>query len=402
MEFFLSQSKNAKKLIFILRELIKKIIFRTLKLSYSLFNKTKILIIPPTILDGSFGDDLMVFTVMNKYKNEAKVIYSEIYEGEKSYFKEFSNIEFKTWKEKLNFYQFSKIIILGADNMTGSYGESKPLFKLSLIEKGRFYNIDCKIISFSLSKTLIKNVNDKFLKIAPYTKAYLRDPDSYQRAKNLFDFKKITLAADIGLLCPSLESNDLKFNQWIVDQKIKNRGILAFCPNALQAKKIGLDKYLKLFSDFLSSIIRENKVAVMFLYHDIRKQCDFLSDRDISKMLKDLVGVPELSFYPEGIENGLQMKPYIKESEVVISGRMHFGISGYSFGKPLFGIAYEDKFSGLQKHFGLDLMESLVGYENLENLLEKFELFYRNKESNTETVLKNRSKVLNLACLNFE
>lgn len=374
-----------------------KIIFKN---EFKTKNK-KILLIPPTFLNGSFGDELMVVAFLNQFNNDVVDLFENKIKIRNDLFSNFK-LNYVPWSKKVNFKDYKSIYILGADNMTGAYNTEHPLFKLDILNHGNQLNLKTAILGFSVNENMNEKIIQKMQSLLPKTQYYLREPVSYGRAEKFLPNDNIKQVADLAFLCPSHENHDSKYLNWI--SKIKaNQKIIAVCPNAIQAQHVGLEKYINDLIFLLTSASKNENVAFVFLYHDIRIQCnEKYSDLHLSQMLYEKLKNISPSFFTPNIKNGVELKSYLKHVHITFTGRMHFGISGYSLKKPMFGLAYEGKFSGLQKLFGINPHGSLVSDLNeIQNYSEQFSNFITNYEENKKLIDSNYDKVIEFSLQNF-
>ena len=63
--------------------------------------KRGFLLIPPTELDGSFGDELMVVSFVNNFKNESITLYEPKIIVREDLFKDYKNVSYLKWGESL-------------------------------------------------------------------------------------------------------------------------------------------------------------------------------------------------------------------------------------------------------------------------------------------------------------
>ena len=361
-----------------------------------------VFLISPATLDGSFGDELMVVSFLEANKNKPVTLFCRETLYRNDLFKKYSNLIFLSWNEKINYSLYSEFVLIGADNLTGTYGDSNPIFKFEILKKANRKNINTKIVGFSLKKGISDNIKSHMQKLIPNTVFNLRDIDSFNRAKLFLGEDKVNLVSDLAFLCP-YEKDKISdsYREWIDLQRSRKKIVIGVCPNTIQAINIGKERYIEGFAKSLKAANENKNLSFVFLYHDLRKFCDGLSDRDISKNIFDLFDEKENVFFEPNLINGLMLKPYLEFIDFTLTGRMHFGISGYSLGKPMLGITYEDKFSGLQKMFQIDLKSSLVSYTKLEDLSDVLGLFLVSFEEFKANTLKNLDKTKKMSQSNF-
>ncbi len=384
---------------------MKKII-RILRAFYidlrSTFTKSKnrhILLVPPAILSGSFGDELMLIAFLEAHKNVPVTLYTAIQIERKDLFENYPNLKQADWRVIPKYYEYTEAYIMGADVLSGSesYGLERPLFKINLLKKANQYGLQTKILGFSLSEDIHPKIAQAFRELLPQTSFYLREKDSYDRAAKFLPKANIHLVADMAFSCPLVPNTDEGFQNWMQVQKAAERLVIAVCPNSIQARKTGVDQYLEDFDQLLQYAENQKKISWLFLYHDIREN---ISDKDLAENLHQRR--PKNSYFTANIRNGIELKSYLQHIDFTISGRMHFGISGYSLSKPMLGITYEGKFSGLQKLFGLDAERTLIfDYQNLMKDKASLDYFLTKLDGIKTTVENNHDHVLQLSKNNF-
>lgn len=374
-------------------------------LSYSDRPKSdnRIMLIPPTPLDGSFGDELMVVTFLEHFKDFEVDLYESRVNRRPDLFKPY-RVNYIQWKKPIDWTKYIGAFILGADNMTGAYGTAAPIYKMSLLHIANTYSIPTKILGFSINENMNKEVKEAMQALLPKTRFFLREAVSYERAKDFLPGDCIKLVSDLAFLCPAHDTVDKEYSKWINQQKNDQRILFALCPNAIQADKVGLANYLEGLKSIIEYASMDHKLSCVLLYHDVRKHCENkYSDKDLARMLYDKLQQTLPCFTNLNIENGVKLKSYLKDIDFTLTGRMHFGISGYSLKKPMLGLAYEGKFSGLQTLFGLDPAKTLIN--DLHNLTAYSQLtsdFISNLEVNRKSVENHYSEVIGYSKSNFE
>jgi polysaccharide pyruvyl transferase WcaK-like protein len=212
------------------------------------------------------------------------------------------------------------------------------------------------------------------LSVSKFTILNLRDAASYSRLSFIPE-DRLRLTSDIAFLCPSLEVADQEYESWYKKQKQQQNRIVAVCPNAIQANRMGLDKYISDFGYLINKFEEQKHFSFLFLYHDLRPQCSGKNDENISHLLYNIFKGIAPCFFPSNINNGLQLKSYLQKIDFTIAGRMHFGIAGLSYKKPMYGIDYQDKFEGLLKFFDVNPDYYMVDYNKISSKEKNIEQF---------------------------
>lgn len=256
------------------------------------------------------------------------------------------------------------------------------------------------VSAFSISNETKPYAFKELDAIRKITKLTLRDNSSLERMQALFPSEKFGLSCDIAFNCPTPPVSGIKdstFINWKSEQSSSLRKVIAICPNAIQAKKLGIDTYISHFCEILDRFCDPIQYSFLFLYHDIRPQCAVGSDKDISRLLHEQFDKKTHSYYADSISNGVDLKSYMIDSYFTVTGRMHFGISGITLGAPMFGIEYQNKFSGLQKLFEVNPDISLIDYTRIPEQIDRTSDFLLHLEDFRRSVAKNIDPIVNLS-----
>lgn len=368
----------------------------------------KILVLPAANLNGGFGEDIMITSFMNNFANGTPVCILNGYKIIREDYKTINkNIEFiDGFDDRVNFLKLlflikncSLVYVIGADIMDGTYRVHNSINRLRVIELAHRIGVKAQISGFSVSKNILPVVKAKFIKVAKEVRLKIRDVESYVRMKDFIPAEQLILTNDIAFICPdvpaSYQSNTYEdYKSWVAAVKASGKSIIGVCPNAIQAKKIGFEHYLSGFKQLLEGFLAVGEYAFVFLYHDIRPICDEASDSTISRILNEYFGAQSVDcFYTDQIRNGVELKGYVSLVDFTITGRMHLGISGLTFSKPMFGVSYANKFEGMVKLFDVDPDSCLIDYDKLGESEEKIRLFTKNFASIENSVKNNIQKV---------
>lgn len=322
------------------------------------------ILIPAGALNGGFGDDIMTASFINAYKGNI-IIVSNV-EGEKDYL---NNKKIKKIIPSKYYYPFTSILkhmhltsdiyIIGADILDGVYENNKNRFRI--MHLANKMGIKVHLTGFSIRNSPSDYFLREITSISKFVAIRLRDTESLKRACLFLPNIKIEETTDIAFGCPLIkEVLNESLIKWVTQNRKEGRKVIAYCPNTIQANKIGLSNYIEGQARLLDCFINHG-CAVLFLYHDLRKYTLNISDKELSKMICYRIQSNKVIFI-DGITDGVRIKNYINLSDFTVTGRMHFGISGYTLGKPMFGICYYNKFEGVQQMFDISCKDSLVEY----------------------------------------
>lgn len=161
---------------------------------------------------------------------------------------------------------------------------------------------------------------------------------------------------------------------------------------------MGLVEYLRCQLLLLKEFSKQN-CSILFLYHDLRKYALGINDKELSKMVSFYF--QENGMFCDNITDGYLMKNYINLADFTVTGRMHFGISGYTLNKPMFGCCYYNKFEGVQDLFGIKPENSLVDYDKIPENLFRVTDFLEFLQTYQACIKRNLSSVQNCAQKNI-
>jgi polysaccharide pyruvyl transferase WcaK-like protein len=351
-----------------------------------------ILLVPADDLIGGFGDDVMVMSFIENFGQGRPIsIFTQKKIIRNDYLSNYGNITYIEGFKERNYFHFAKVLkehslvyILGADIMDGSYGYYSSIDRIRMLRLAEKIGVKNEISGFSVSNNILPTVQKELIKVSKHTIIKARDIDSYNRLNAFLPSERLLLTNDIAFICPDVPSTyrgDIFDNylEWSVDVKDKSGMIIGFCSNSIQAKKMGLDNYLKSMIDLISKFLKRRDFSIVFLYHDTRPLCDLETDKTISeKLYKHFVKNNVNCFFPSGISNGVELKGYLHQVDFTLTGRMHLGISGITSSKPMFGVCYANKFEGMVRLFGINPEFCLIEYNDLTHSEEIIDGFINN------------------------
>lgn len=395
---------------------MKKLILKLIAWSDSLISmmlahllskgKDGILLLPAADLNGGFGEDIMVGSFLKAFnKHKLDLIVSNAYD--KDYLKD--NKQYPILLDKLYLTKlvllmrkYSELHVIGADIMDG-FHKGAGTIRFKSLDLAYRMGLKINLTGLSVRKSFPPKTKKMFLKYSTYGFVKARDIDSYDRLQKFIPTDKLMLVSDLAFLCPDNNQTPSSFEKtksWIEIKKNAGKTIVAFCPNSIQMQKLGKDVYFKMTKHMIKILVT-NDCSVVLLYHDLRRYALDTSDKDISKELYAELNNNDL-LYVDDIPDGITLKKYLSLVDFTFTGRMHFGISGYVCGKPMFGISYLNKFEGLQKMFGLKSKETLLDYSNIVNETETIKHFIQNNTTISLTANKNFAQLKKLAEGNFK
>lgn len=364
----------------------------------------KFLLVPAASINGGFGEDIMVGGFLNGCNLPVTILSTEI--ECRGYLKKHKNVSystlltsrFKYLRILTLFGQHTDLYIIGADILDGIYTSNKLRF--NLIDLAHRMGLRVHITSFSVREKSSSYFIKQIQRISSYVQINARDIESQKRLQVMLPNVDVRLVPDIAFLCDNPSPNDELMEKWSNEQRKLGHPVIAYCPNTIQAKKMGLNKYIEGQIELLHEF-KKHKCAIMFMYHDLRKYALSLSDKDLSRIVYLSFNDTD-SVFIDNIPDGYELKKYIAFADFTVTGRMHFGISGYTLGLPMFGISYYGKFEGLQKILGVDSQSSLLDYNSLRDCEVIINKFMSELEINNKNLDGNINYIIKKAKTNIE
>lgn len=301
------------------------------------------------------------------------------------------------------------VIVLGGDIFTEDYSKLFPLFKLfqlySLKKLGKkIYMLSQTIGPFHSWR---ENVAIYFLR--KFDKIYTRERISFEYLHK-FKLTNLCLSSDLAFLPLFKEENSDKIPIEI------NKPYIVVVPSEIIWKYSKIKDYEKSrveYIEFLSKILVEimrrfesyNLVILPFVLSPEMAD-DRLAGRDlIISLLRKGISEEKIFFIKDSLLP-YQARSILRNSEFVLTGRMHAAISSLTVNIPFLAISYSRKFWGIiGDYFNLkQLIVDIRNYENYDDLyiasLERLEFIFSNvqflKEIMYGKVIEMQQKVFDM------
>ena len=327
-----------------------------------------ILIRIPSYSKGNIGDEALISTIKNVFKEHNLIIPAS--------------------EQEINSIHLDTIdfLIYFGNDCIAYYGISTNIIKKCLDNNKKVY-----VINTSWGNNYKKD-NYNFIKSISNDhnfQIFMRDKYSYELIQKVIGFyNKPILTADLAFLCKKNINNKIQdLENWITKSKKPIIGI-----NTHNDFK----EYNNIVKRGLIEFINQNKDTYRFLFipHDSRKK-EYEDLQLLFKNCNDIDGYTTKYLDPE-YEKYITSKLFS-----VITGRMHLAILTIPNNIPTIGISYNGfKAKGSFEHFGL---EDLVIEPNDINLIkEKVKYIEDNYKTLQDTIEQNKTNVDKLIynCLN--
>jgi polysaccharide pyruvyl transferase WcaK-like protein len=328
-----------------------------------------VLVLPP-YSPGSFGDEAVLTSVVNQLvKKGMKKVDLILYKasddwglaGVSGTFNMEDFFDFGAWRIQFRFAlvvsRYQNFYVLGTDMMDGYYGASLSLQRIRLAELAAMAGTPTRIVGFSFNANPDPLCVQALKNLPGEVQMFGRDPVSHERLTQFLQ-RPIQASADVAfLLNPEYETDLVReVVQWARKEKGDQRLVIGISANYVLLERIKGLTYEQLVQAYANTLVELYKtyerISFLFIPHDIRGE---INDADIAKGIIDAVPA-EISAHcfivPTPCRPG-EVKGFVPELDIVLSGRMHLAIACLGQGIPVACMVYQDKFEGLFRLFEL-------------------------------------------------
>lgn len=258
---------------------------------------------------------------------------------------------------------FSHFYVWGADILDGSQGLRIALPRLRLASLAVAAGLRASVCSFSLNASPAPAVIAAFKRLDHRVALYCRDEISQSRLNERLTAERAALSADVAfLLAPDRESSlSRKAAAWIDAQRQSGRVIIGLNINDMLCYYFPdlspgalVDQYVAIF-EHLSRIVPN--IAIVHVPHNIHPNETMHGTDDFQLAQAFEQRLPTSlrghTFMLPRTVRATEIRAICGLCDFLFSGRMHLTIASLAQGTPVFGVAYQGKFEGLFRHFGI-------------------------------------------------
>ncbi|MCE2572205.1 polysaccharide pyruvyl transferase family protein [Motilimonas eburnea] len=275
----------------------------------------------------------------------------------------------------------TQYVFTGADVVDGKYGARFVCQALSFAQFAVIQQKSAIITGFSFNTRPRQIIINALNRLSKAVAIHVRDPDSLQRFQHVCQHPANLVAdtafsmAKAKLLPPEVEdwlAKVAKQNQLPVGININRHAFKA------AVKRLGQQAFVDQVAAQLQNLAQHHPLAYCFIVHDYKAQA---GDVELLTELEQCLqqGLPQgLQQADSGITSLLLMshqpaeiKAVCAKLSLVISARMHLAIASLGAGTPVLVVDYQDKFTGLLRHFELNEQAILSPDEFLSPKLQQ-------------------------------
>lgn len=250
--------------------------------------------------------------------------------------------------------RFDALVVVGADVMDGYYSVDLSREMLVTADLAARAGMRSIVLGFSFNDAPPAVLRKYYAWLDRRVAVNVRDPISFERLKR-FAPVRARLVADCAFLVPPGEV-DSDTQGWIAAMKAAGRTVIGLNLHPMlfaAGEDAALERMIAEAKAGVEQAGRERDVAWLLVPHDYR--APEYGDEAFLRALRAAIGRQEgleLRYF-EGHHRAATLKGLAGLLDGVITGRMHFAIAALGMGTPVMCLAYQGKFAGLFRHFGL-------------------------------------------------
>ncbi|TRA99515.1 MULTISPECIES: polysaccharide pyruvyl transferase family protein [Rhizobium/Agrobacterium group] len=379
-------------------------------------NRILIVACDPITIFGSLGDDAMITAaVQHARAKNPDVEVDVLVEGQgfnnSLHQRGFVPVDIfgkpnfiKELAEKFLARKHDCVVVVGADVMDGYYHPLVSAKLLASLDLAAAAGIKSFILGFSFNEAPHPALAGFYRALHPRVSLNVRDAVSLERLKN-FAPVQAALVADSAFSLTS-EDPDEDTNAWIAQKRAQGYRVMGFNLHPLlfkNADQAQIETIIIRGAEALQFAIDTRPVCWLLIPHDYREK---VGDEACLRAMAERMPASKADRvrYLDGKWSAAVLKGVTGQLDGVVSGRMHLAIAALGKGVPATCIAYQGKFEGLYRHFGLstaNLLSPSAFYtdDGIKNALIDF---IDQSEEIRENVGKKLPEILELSGRNFQ
>ncbi|MEQ8744323.1 polysaccharide pyruvyl transferase family protein [Parasphingorhabdus sp.] len=271
--------------------------------------------------------------------------------------------EYLAFVEELS--RYSHYFVWGADIVDGTHGLGVLEPRIVTTNLAARMGVKTNICSFSVSDQRTKAAMVLYHTLDEAVVLQCRDETSAERLREDLPDRSIEVTADLAFMLEPDYSAPISMaaKAWCDARRVEGKILMGVNINDLFCSYFDIprDDLLRYFADALTDLaVRHPDIAIIHIPHDthanktLGKMTDFTLAKQLNALLPEALSMQ--SFIPEESLSAPEVRAICSYLDLIFSSRMHLSIASLAVGTPVFALAYQGKFEGLFRHFGLEHM----------------------------------------------
>jgi colanic acid/amylovoran biosynthesis protein len=233
------------------------------------------------------------------------------------------------------------VVIAGADIMDGAYSDTASARRFLLVGAAAQVT-DARVVGFSWNAHPKPRALAALRGLPRAVRLLVRDRVSLGRIEPETRAEVLSVADVVFSFQRASESSDA--SRWMAGERATGRKVLAVNVNAVIEARV---PHLRLVRTELSRMI-DDGWSIVAVPHDARN-----APSDVS-LAAELVGdLPAAHVFQAPLLGPAGVLGIAEQADLMLTGRMHLAILGFTRGTPTITIAYQGKVAGLYERIGL-------------------------------------------------
>lgn len=319
----------------------------------------------PITLFGSLGDDAMITATLQHARAsnpdvEIDILVDGMAHADAAYQRGFVPVDIfskpdfiKALAQRFQTRQYDCVVVVGADVMDGYYHPLVSAKLLASADLAAAAGIKNVILGFSFNETPHADLAMFYRSLHPECSLKVRDVISLERLQSFAKTNAALVADSAFSLQPSEPDEDTR--SWIARKKAEGYRVMGFNLHPMlfkNADRAQTEAIIRNAAEALQYAADARPVCWLLIPHDYR---DNVGDQAYLKAITERVpgARADRVRYLDGKWSAPVLKGIAGQLDGLVSGRMHLAIAALGKGVPAICIAYQGKFEGLYRHFGL-------------------------------------------------
>lgn len=370
----------------------------------------------PITLFGSLGDDAMITATLQHARAsnpdvEIDILVDGMAYADAAYQRGFLPVDIfsrpdfiKALAQQFQTRQYDCVVVVGADVMDGYYHPLVSAKLLASADLAAAAGIKNVILGFSFNETPHPDLAMFYRSLHPECSLKVRDVISLERLQSFAKTNAALVADSAFSLVPSEPDEDTR--SWIARKKAEGYRVMGFNLHPMlfkNADRAQTEAIIRHAAEALQYAADARPVCWLLIPHDYR---DNVGDQAYLKAITELVpgARADRVRYLDGKRSAPVLKGIAGQLDGLVSGRMHLAIAALGKGVPAICVAYQGKFEGLYRHFGLSAANLLspAAFLTQDGIKKALVEFIDQSDEIRERVGKKLPDILAMSESNFQ